>query len=35
VKRLHAAMILIFLAACIAVMIGREAWRYLRQGKVL
>ncbi len=34
-KRLHATLILICLAACVAVMMGMEAWRYWRQGKVL
>jgi uncharacterized membrane protein affecting hemolysin expression len=30
-KRLRAAIILICLAACVAVMIGKEAWRYWRR----
>ncbi len=34
-KRLHAILLFLYLAACVAVMIGKEVWRYWRQGKVL
>ena len=30
-KRLHATLILICLAACVAVMIGKEVWLYWRK----
>lgn len=30
-KRLHAILLLLRIAACIAVMIGKEVWVYWRQ----
>ena len=32
-KRLHAILIFAYLAACVAVMIGKEAWIYSRKRK--
>lgn len=28
-KRLHAILIFTYLAACVCVMLGKEAWRYV------
>ena len=32
-KRLHATLLLLRIAACIAVMIGKEVWIYSRKRK--
>ena len=32
-KRLHAILIFTYLAACVCLMLGREAWRYARKRK--
>ncbi len=32
-KRLHAILLLLRIAACIAVMIGKEVWLYSRKRK--
>jgi len=33
VKRLHAILLLLRIAACVAVMIGKEVWLYSRKRK--
>ncbi len=30
-KRLHAILLFLYLAACVAVMIGKEVWLYWRK----
>ena len=32
-KRLHAILLFLYLAACVAVMIGKEVWIYSRKRK--
>lgn len=32
-KRLHAILLFLYLAACVAVMIGKEVWFYSRKRK--
>lgn len=32
-KRLHAILLFLYIAACVAVMIGKEVWIYSRKRK--